>query len=313
MRKFRVARWRRLPQNRLMQHSERTTDASSSLSRRDAYAPVAMAIDYLVGSLEQPVSLEALAEHVGLSPDHFQRVFKAGAGVSPKRFQQYLATGEAKRALVAGESVFDASLAAGLSGPSRLHDLFLVAEAMTPGAFRRKGAGETIRYGVAAGPYGAAFLGVTDKGICWLSFDDGDRFARSEAEMRADWPAASFVRDDAGVRIVAEAAFAAATGAAGEGAGKTRLHVVGSNFQLKVWDALLRIPEGACVTYGALARAIGQPKAARAVGAAVGANNISHLIPCHRVILASGAVHNYRWGAARKRAILALEGARSAL
>lgn len=280
----------------------------SPLSRLDGYAPVARALDFLVANFERGPSLEETAAAVGLSPAHFQRVFKAGAGVSPKRFLQYLAAGEAKRAMAAGSSVLDASLAAGLSGPSRLHDLFLVAEAMTPGAYRKKGEGLTIRYAGVDGPMGRALVGATEKGICWLSFV-GEDANRSLDEMKGDWPAASFAEDRDFVEPLAARAFAFAAGGAIDA--PIGLHVQGTNFQLKVWEALLKIPPGATATYGDIAETVCARKASRAVGAAVGANMISVLIPCHRVILASGAVHNYRWGAPRKKALLAMETARA--
>jgi AraC family transcriptional regulator of adaptative response/methylated-DNA-[protein]-cysteine methyltransferase len=218
-----------------------------------------------------------------------------------------MAASEARRALDEGGSVLDAAFAAGLSGPSRLHDLFLVAEAMTPGAYRKKGEGETIRHAEVYGPFGRALIGATEKGICWLSFTEPHGLARSLSEMKSDWPAAKFLEDRAFIGPIAARAFAFATGRAlGRPLG---LYVQGTNFQLKVWEALLSIPAGRCVTYGDLARAVGAPKASRAVGAAVGANMISLLIPCHRVILASGVVHNYRWGAPRKKALLAMEAA----
>ncbi len=287
-----------------------TTPARSRRQRIDGYEPVARAIDYLVENFETLPDLEHTAAHVGLSPQHFQRVFKAGAGVSPKRFLQYLAAGEAKRAMAQGASVLDASLTAGLSGPSRLHDLFLVAEAMTPGAYRRKGEGLTIRYASIDGPLGRVLLGATDQGVCWLSFDGCGDAAASLAEMKEDWPAAAFKYDPDFIAPLAARAFAFAANR--ELDAPLGLFVQGTNFQLKVWEALLRIPYGALVTYGDIANDIGAPRASRAVGAAVGANMVSVLIPCHRVILSSGIVHNYRWGAARKKAILAMEGAMSA-
>jgi AraC family transcriptional regulator of adaptative response/methylated-DNA-[protein]-cysteine methyltransferase len=275
--------------------------------RADAYEPIARAIDYLVANWEAAPSLDDAARHVGMSPTHFQRVFTEGAGVSPKRFLQHVSASEAKRALVDGRSVLDASFAAGLSGPSRLHDLFLVSEAMTPGQWSKKGEGLLIRYAEADGPFGRALIGATDKGICWLSFVEAEGFARGQAEMRADWRAAHFVEDADFVGPLAERAFAFARG---EASGRPlALHVQGTNFQLKVWDALLRIPLGATTSYGALGDAIGAPKAARAVGSAVGANMISLLIPCHRVLRASGAIKDYRWGGARKKALLAMEAA----
>lgn len=276
----------------------------------DNLAPIAKAIDFLVEERDRQPGLDETAEFVGLSPQHFQRVFKKGAGVSPKRFLQYLAANDAKAALARGESVFDASLSAGLSGPSRLHDLFLVSEAMTPGAYRNKGEGLTIQYGAADGPFGRAIIGATEKGICWLSFAGVKSVEDQIREMQEDWRAADFVRDDEHIAPIASQAFAFASNQNCDG--QLRLHVKGTNFQLKVWEALLKIPAGALVTYGDLANGIGKPKASRAVGAAVGANMISLLIPCHRVILASGVVHNYRWGADRKRAILALEQAQVA-
>lgn len=275
--------------------------------RLDAYAPVARAIDFLVENFESKPSLDETAAHVGLSPQHFQRVFKAGAGVSPKRFLQYLAAGEAKRAMASGEDVLSASFTAGLSGASRLHDLFLVAEAMTPGEYRRKGAGLVMRHAFIDGPLGRVLIGATDKGVSWMSFaeDGGDELHL--AEMKHDWSAAQFVEDRDFIAPLAARAFAFALKRnVGE---PLRLHVRGTNFQLKVWEALLRIPYGTCVSYGDIARGIGAPRAGRAVGAAVGANLVSVLIPCHRVILSSGVVHNYRWGVARKQAVLAMEAA----
>jgi AraC family transcriptional regulator of adaptative response/methylated-DNA-[protein]-cysteine methyltransferase len=285
-------------------------DFDAAFSRADGYAPVARAIDFLVANFERAPGLEETAAEIGMSPAHFQRVFKAGAGVSPKRFLQFLAAGEAKKAFTRGESVLDASFSAGLSGPSRLHDLFLVAEAMTPGAYRKKGEGELIRYASVDGPFGRALMGATEKGVCWLSFEGLDGHAAQIKEMKGDWPAATFIEDKAHIAPLAEKAFSFARGLRLDQ--PLGLHVQGTNFQLKVWEALLKIPFGDIRTYGDLAREIREPRASRAVGAAVGANMISLLIPCHRVILSSGVVHNYRWGAARKKAILAMEGAMSA-
>lgn len=275
--------------------------------RADNYAPVGRAIDFLVARFDERPSLEDAAAEIGMSPAHFQRLFKAGAGVSPKRFLQFLAAREARAAMTRGESVLESALSAGLSGPSRLHDLFLVAEAMTPGAFRRKGEGEIIRYAACEGPFGATLIGATDKGVCWLSFVGGVGLAKAIEEMKGDWPAARFAEDRAAVAPLAARAFAFARGLALER--PLGLHVQGTNFQLKVWEALLKIPAGETATYGEIAERVGAPSAQRAVGAAVGANMVSLLIPCHRVILASGAIHNYRWGVARKKALLALEEA----
>ncbi|WP_425409542.1 bifunctional transcriptional activator/DNA repair enzyme AdaA [Hyphococcus sp.] len=277
--------------------------------RLDGYAPVGRAIDFLAAHAGDQPTLEDTAAFVGLSPAHFQRVFKAGAGVSPKRFLQYLAAQEAKRAMNGGEDVLSASFSAGLSGSSRLHDLFLAAEAMTPGDYRRKGEGLEIRYGFIEGPLGRVLIGATDKGVCWMSFAEEGGEILHLNEMKHDWSAASFIEDENRIAPLAENAFSFALNRKlGE---PLRLHVRGTNFQLKVWEALLKIPYGACATYGDIARDIGSPRANRAVGAAVGANLISVLIPCHRVILSSGVIHNYRWGVARKKAVLAMEGALS--
>ncbi|MFQ5564077.1 MAG: methylated-DNA--[protein]-cysteine S-methyltransferase [Parvularculaceae bacterium] len=287
-----------------------SNDAQAGRRRLDDYAPVARAIDFLVAHFGAQPSLEETAAHVGLSPQHFQRVFKAGAGVSPKRFLQYLAAGEAKRALGEGETVLGAALSAGLSGPSRLHDLFLAAEAMTPGTYRKKGAGEIIRYAAVDGPFGRALIGATDKGVCWLSFIGAGSTESAVGEMAGDWPAAQVIEDEVFIAPRAARAFAFAQGKKLDQ--PLGLYVQGTNFQLKVWEALLRIPSGGLVTYGDIAREVCSSRASRAVGAAVGANMVSLIIPCHRVILSTGVVHNYRWGAARKKAILAMEGALAA-
>lgn len=279
----------------------------ASSSRADGYEPVARAIDYLVRNFEASPSLEDVAAEVGLSASHFQRVFKAGAGVSPKRFMQFLAAHEAKGAFRRGETVLDAALSAGLSGPSRLHDLFLVSEAMTPGAFRRKGEGVLIRHAFVAGPFGETLLGATEQGVCWLNFSGACGRQASLDEMKLDWPAAEFLEDREFVAPLARSAFAFARGERIDR--PLGLYVQGTNFQLKVWEALLRIPFGETVTYGDVAGAVDTPSAGRAVGAAIGANMVSLLIPCHRVILSSGIIHNYRWGAGRKKALLAMEAA----
>ena len=273
--------------------------------RLDDYKPVARALDFLVENFDAQPSLEEIAAYCGYSPAHFQRLFKAGAGVSPKRFLQYMAASKAKNAFANGATVEGATLDAGLSGSARLHDLFLVAEAMTPGTYKKKGAGLTIHYGTFQSPLGAALIGATRDGICWLSFADSAQSERGLAEMKQDWLAANFVEDAGAVTPFAEQAFAFLSRKPLDK--PLGLFVQGTNFQLKVWEALLRIPYGDLVTYGDIAEEVCTRRASRAVGAAVGANMISLLIPCHRVILSSGIVHNYRWGAPRKSAILAME------
>jgi AraC family transcriptional regulator of adaptative response/methylated-DNA-[protein]-cysteine methyltransferase len=242
-----------------------------------------------------------------MSPFHFQRTFKRWTGISPKRFEQYLTLGDAKRRLDLDTSLLEAAYGVGLSGPSRLHDLFVACEAVTPGDFKARGRGLRIRYAIHDSPFGRAVLGTTERGICHLSFVvDGDE-AEAIAAFGQDWPEAERVLDPAGTAATAERAFRFALGDEAEA---PRLLLRGTNFEIKVWEALLRIPSGSVASYQQVAAAIGDPAAVRAVGRAVGANPISLLIPCHRVILKSGAVHAYRWGVERKKVLLALERAR---
>jgi AraC family transcriptional regulator of adaptative response/methylated-DNA-[protein]-cysteine methyltransferase len=291
-----------------------TADSPITKAPRDAamiggtshHALVAAAIDHLVAHYQDQPSLDHLAAAVGMSPFHFQRVFKRWAGISPKRFVQFVTLGHAKRLLSEDASVLDTALDVGLSGPSRLHDLFVACEAMTPGEFKACGRDMVIRWGLHDGPVGRALVGLTDRGVCWFSFVvDGDDGAAVDAFTR-EWVGARLIEDPPATAPVAAQAFGLTQG------GSAPLHLVlrGTNFQIKVWEALLRIPAGAVVSYEHVARAIGQPTATRAVGAAIGRNPISLIIPCHRVIQKSGVIHNYRWGVARKRALLAWEAAR---
>jgi AraC family transcriptional regulator of adaptative response/methylated-DNA-[protein]-cysteine methyltransferase len=266
-------------------------------------ARIAAAIAYIVDHYQEQPSLETMAAASGLSPYHFQRIFKRWAGISPKRFLQYVTLDQAKRLLRGEASVLDAALDAGLSGPSRLHDLFVACDAMTPGEFKAKGKTLAIRWGMHEAPLGRVLLGVTGRGVCWLAFVDDE--ADAVADFEAEWRGATLVRDEEGTRGLAERAFEIQDGSPEP----LPLLLKGTNFQLKVWEALLRIPFGSIVSYRAVASAIGQPRAVRAVGAAIGRNNISWLIPCHRVILGTGVIHNYRWGVAHKRRLLAVEAA----
>ncbi len=260
------------------------------------------AIDYLVDHAQDQPSLDTLADLAGLSPHHFQRVFKRFAGISPKKFLQYLTLRHAKQALIDDASVLDAALDSGLSGPSRLHDLFVNCEAMTPGEFKALGSSLIIRYGVHDTAIGRVMLGVTERGICWLAFVAGDG-RPAEEEFFAAWQGATLIADQSATAPWIERAFAL------DDVGEKPLPLLirGTNFQIKVWEALLRIPFGRLATYQDVAEAIGNPKAVRAVGSAVGRNNISWLIPCHRVILSSGVMHNYRWGVRQKKILNALE------
>jgi AraC family transcriptional regulator of adaptative response/methylated-DNA-[protein]-cysteine methyltransferase len=264
---------------------------------------VAAAIRYVVEHYQEQPALEDMAAAAAMSPFHFQRVFKRWAGISPKRFVQYVTLEHAKRALASDASVLDAALDSGLSGPSRLHDLFVSCAALTPGEFKALGERLVIRWGVHDVPLGRVLIGTTERGVCWLAFIDDDNEPAVIAEFEREWRGARLLRDDAGSAAAAARAFDLAA------PGAEPLLVRGTNFQVKVWEALLRIPFGRLVSYQTIARAIGHPRAVRAVGRAVGANNISWLIPCHRVILATGIIHNYRWGVRQKQILVGFEAA----
>lgn len=274
------------------------------------YRALSATIRHLVDHWQDQPSLEELAGVAGISPYHFQRLFTRWVGISPKRFVQFLTLDHAKRLLAENQSVLDTALDVGLSGPSRLHDLFVACEAMTPGEYKAEGAGLTIRWGLHDSPFGRALVGSTERGVCWLTFADRADAADALAEFEAAWPAARLVEDAEATRDVAARAFGWEGGWRKAGDEPLRLLLKGTNFQVKVWEALLRIPSGAVVSYEDVARAIGQPTAQRAVGAAVGRNPVCVLIPCHRVIQKSGIIHNYRYGVPRKRALLAWEQAR---
>jgi len=278
-------------------------DAELEADRDPFNARIARAIAYMVEHYQEQPSLEAMAAQAGLSTFHFQRIFKRWAGISPKRFLQYVTLAHAKRLLASDASVLGAALDTGLSGPSRLHDLFVSCEAMTPGAFKALGDQLVIRWGLHDGPLGRVLLGATERGICWLGFVvESD--AAAIAAFEREWAGARLVRDDAATADLFARAFALKQDAA-----PLPLLLRGTNFQIKVWEALLRVPFGQLVSYRAIAQAIGSPGAQRAVGRAVGSNNIAWLIPCHRVILSTGVIHNYRWGATQKRVLTTFESA----
>ncbi|MGE4220119.1 MAG: bifunctional transcriptional activator/DNA repair enzyme AdaA [Alphaproteobacteria bacterium] len=268
------------------------------------YARIGHAIDWLSAHyLDQP-QLADVAAAAGLSEAHLQRLFSRYVGVSPKKFVQYLTLDFAKERLGASESVLDAALDAGLSGPGRLHDLFVGIEAMSPGEWKARGEGLIIRYGWHPSPFGDCLLMATERGLCGLAFALDTGRAATLADLSAGWERAQLVEDATATLRYAERAF-------GGSGGRLDLVLRGTPFQLKVWEALLRIPPGALVTYEGLAARIGKPGAARAVAGAVGANPVSWLIPCHRVIRGSGIITGYRWGPARKRALLAWEAAQA--
>jgi AraC family transcriptional regulator, regulatory protein of adaptative response / methylated-DNA-[protein]-cysteine methyltransferase len=273
------------------------------------YARIEKAIAYLQAHfLEQP-DLSAAAKSVHLSEYHFQRLFTRWAGISPKRFLQFLTVEHAKRQLARSRAVLDAALDSGLSGPGRLHDLFVAVEAVTPGEFKTRGAGIEIRYGFHPTPFGLCLLGVTHRGICWLGFAGNSGRRGALSTMRSHWSGAVFAEDCESTSSVIGKIFSKLTR---RGNTSLSLLLMGTNFQLKVWQALLRIPPGSVVSYEAVGEMIHAKNSSRAIGSAIGANCVAYLIPCHRVIRKTGLQGGYRWGAPRKGAMLAWESARPA-
>ncbi|KAJ54678.1 6-O-methylguanine DNA methyltransferase [Actibacterium mucosum KCTC 23349] len=279
-------------------------NAEPNLEQGYHYQVIRRAIEAIDNAGGAPLSLEALATDVSMSPAHFQRVFSQWAGVSPKRLQQYLTLGHAKALLDDRFTTLDTAYQTGLSSPGRLHDLFMKWEAMSPGEYARQGAGLTIRWGWFESPFGPALVMGTDKGICGIGFAAETGAEATMTDLTGRWPKAKFVEDVAFLRPMARAAF-------GETTDAPRLYLIGAPFQLKVWEALLRIPTGHVTTYSEIATTVGHPKAMRAVGTAVGRNPVSFLIPCHRALRKSGGLGGYHWGLPVKRAMLAWEAAQA--
>lgn len=276
---------------------------TSLAARCRDYQRMSDTLDWLSSHFHEQPSLTDIASRAGASPHHFQRLFSRWVGLSPKKYVQFLTLERARACLDASENVLGAAFAAGLSGPGRLHDLFVNIESVTPGEYKRGGAGLVIRHGIHDSPFGPCLLMHTERGICGLAFVDRGDNGRTLASMTARWPNAHFVSDPGpGAELAARVFVAPGTG--GEPL-SVLLH--GTPFQIQVWRALLQIPPGALTSYQSLARYIGKPNASRAVGTANAANPISYLIPCHRVIRKSGALGGYRWGLGRKLAILSRE------
>lgn len=269
------------------------------------YNRIENAIRYLEANWQNQPGLEEVARASGLSLFHFQRLFQRWAGVSPKRFLQYLTAEYAKKRLRESKSILDAAFDSGLSGPGRLHDLFVSVEAMTPGEYKALGEGLRIEYGVHPTPFGEALAAITSRGLCGFLFLGPGGGKAALAQLRYQWPKAGFIHNPSATAGTVQKIFAKS------GSKKLRVLLKGTPFQVKVWEALLKIPSGCLAAYKDVAEQIGEPKATRAVGTAVGQNSIAYLIPCHRVIRDSGVVGNYKWGTTRKRAILAWEGLRS--
>jgi AraC family transcriptional regulator, regulatory protein of adaptative response / methylated-DNA-[protein]-cysteine methyltransferase len=285
-----------------------TTLSDAFVDSRE-FARMTRAIEFIEREYRRQPRLGEIARHVGLSEFHFNRLFRRWTGLTPKQYLAEVTSRAAGKALQAEPSVLDAAHAVGLSGGGRLHDLTVTLEAMTPGEIRGGGEGVMIRHGTAATPFGTAFLAETPRGLCRLAFvndagrDDG---ATELQALRVFWPRAEFVRDDARAAELVSTIWDHRTAT-------FPLAVTGTNFQVQVWRALLELEPGESVTYGSLARKLGKPDAARAVGTAVGANPIAWVIPCHRVLRAGGLLGGYRWGTARKQMIRRWEERRTGM
>ncbi|MHB1332024.1 MAG: methylated-DNA--[protein]-cysteine S-methyltransferase [Sulfuriferula sp.] len=270
------------------------------------YEMVARAITFIRSNARRQPTLNEIADRLGLSEFHLQKIFSEWAGVSPKRFLQYVTKEHAKQALRASQDLLTTTLEAGLSSPGRLHDLMVTCEAMSPGEIKSGGAGLQIGYGFAPTPFGTAFIAWTTRGICHIGFVEDDATETAVITLRQDWPAATLLENQLHALQLAAAIFI-------PGAATLPLHLMlrGTNFQIKVWEALISIAPGEVVSYTQFAHMAGMPKARRSIGTAIGKNNIAVLIPCHRVIRESGEIKDYRWGSNRKAALLAWETARN--
>ncbi|MBI5592616.1 MAG: bifunctional helix-turn-helix domain-containing protein/methylated-DNA--[protein]-cysteine S-methyltransferase [Deltaproteobacteria bacterium] len=272
------------------------------------YMRIEKAIGYVEANYKSRPTLDQIAESMHLSKYHFDRLFKRWAGISPIQFLHFLTVEHAKQKLAESRNLLDASLETGLSGPGRLHDLFVTFEAMTPGEFKQKGAGLKMEYGFHSTPFGECFLVVTDRGISHLAFVDAEDPAMVLSRFQQNWPEATLAENQARTGSMVNRIFSL------DQSHESRpfhLLLKGTNFQVSVWRALLTIPMGNVVSYQDIAAYIGRPKAFRAVGSAIAVNPVGYLIPCHRVIAKSGRIHQYRWGVVRKKAILGWEASKS--
>lgn len=271
------------------------------------YQRIEQAIKYLEDNFQRQPELDEVAEKVHLSPFHFQRIFTDWAGISPKRFLQFLTVDFLKSKLQESRNIVEAAESAGLSSQSRVYDLFTTLEAVTPQEYKLKGSGIQVEYGFHETPFGTCLLGITQRGICWLSFVKTDGDLRTELEsMKEHWHNSVFHQNQELTSGFVQQIFS-------ETASGKKLHLLvkGTNFQVKVWEALLRLPMGSVTTYQGIAQQIQNPKAMQAVGSAVGSNHIAYLIPCHRVIRKDGVLGEYRWSASRKKSIIGWEMAKA--
>ena len=284
-------------------------DINDYSQQSDDYQRIEKAIQFIETNFKSQPTLDQIAESVYLSKYHFDRLFKRWAGISPIQFMQFMTLDYTKQRLAESKSLLDTSLDAGLSGPSRLHDLFVTFEAMTPGEFKKQGAGLKISYGFSDSPFGDCLLAITERGICHFGFVKGDKRSEALNQLFKTWPGAVFTESLKPVSSVTKSIFRIGQT---KNMGPFNLYLKGTNFQINVWKALLSIPEGWVVSYQDIASYIGHPKAFRAVANAIAINPVAFLIPCHRVIAKSGKIHQYRWGSARKKALIGWEAARTA-
>ncbi|MFV0297948.1 MAG: methylated-DNA--[protein]-cysteine S-methyltransferase [Hyphomicrobiaceae bacterium] len=281
--------------------------SQTSMDMNRDYDTVRKAIAFLSTNWEDQPSLERLAAHIGLTPTNALRLFKRWCGLSPKEFVQAITIDHARSLLSGSASVLEAAHEVGLSGGGRLHDLFVDHEAMTPGDYKRRGEGLDVAYGFHGSPFGDALLLATDRGLAGLAFVDEDKGQSREealADMTRRWPKARFVEAPRRTGGYARRVFDPARWSPEQ---PVRLVLIGTDFEVRVWEALLHIPMGRAVTYADIARHLGQPTAARAVGTAVGRNPISFVVPCHRVLRGDGGLGGYHWGLTRKRALIGWE------
>jgi AraC family transcriptional regulator of adaptative response/methylated-DNA-[protein]-cysteine methyltransferase len=293
----------------VMLSPDRVPDLTVLARAAGDYDVVRRAIAHIRGNWQAQPEIETIAEAAGVTATELHHLFRRWAGITPKAFLQALTLDHARRLLRDSASVLDASFEVGLSGPGRLHDLFVTHEAMSPGEWKSGGAGLTVCYGFHPSPFGTALVMATDRGLAGLAFADPGEERAALADMRSRWPQAQIVENTARTAPLACRIFDSRQWRAEE---RLRVVLIGTDFELRVWETLLRIPMGRAMSYSEIAAKVGAPKAARAVGAAVGKNPISFVVPCHRVMGKSGAITGYHWGITRKRAMLGWEAARLA-
>ena len=288
----------------IMHAIDTNSDVEDDMAGSGDYTIVREVISFLSCNWREQPSLEAIADHVGMEPTRLHKLFSRWAGLSPKAFLQAITLDNARAMLADSATVLDTAYEVGLSGPSRLHDLFVTHEAITPGDYRSRGAGLTIRYGFHPSPFGTALVMATDRGLAGLGFADPGEERAALNDMRSRWPRAECIEDSAFTALLAARIFDPAKWTPDT---PLRIIMIGTDFEIRVWESLLRIPFGRATTYSDIARHLEKPKAARAVGAAVGRNPISFVVPCHRVLGRSGGLTGYHWGLTRKQAILGWE------